>query len=288
MPTLTMNLKYPMKFHSYTPAVGETHMKSSPIARSAQQAFTLIELLVVISIIALLVSILLPALGSARGAAQGIQCQSNQRVVGQAYYGYAALYKDYYPVAYTWETKLGNEGLLGPKLLDTLMFSFWHSDPQGNPSDSTTWRIKGYIPTWEALWCPNEPGSDNIGGMPYSHNVGSGKSYVVNWYMGGYSYAVPRPAWSRGPAAVAVQGRISEADIMMDTPDLGYAWTLGYYEWSIDANSAAALYAFHHNGRTANQLFWDGHVEARQHIIDTGKSCYTALRDYLPGNPESY
>ncbi len=54
-----------------------------------RQAFTLIELLVVIAIIAILMAILVPALKVAREQARGINCQSNQRSLAQAYIMYA-------------------------------------------------------------------------------------------------------------------------------------------------------------------------------------------------------
>lgn len=63
--------------------------------------FTLIELLVVISIISLLIAILLPALSSARNAARGVLCLSNQRQVGSLTYLYANDFREYMPFAYS-------------------------------------------------------------------------------------------------------------------------------------------------------------------------------------------
>ncbi len=88
--------------------------------------FTLVELLVVIAVIAILAALLMPALNSAIGKAQVIQCTSNLRNVNLGLIGYADAYDGFVPASgggfseitvpggkrMTWAGQLVYEGLL--------------------------------------------------------------------------------------------------------------------------------------------------------------------------------
>jgi prepilin-type N-terminal cleavage/methylation domain-containing protein len=77
--------------------------------QSRSVGFTLIELLVVISIISLLVAILLPALASARAAARGIKCLSNQRQVAVTIKLYATDMNDWVIPVIHYNTAAGGQ-----------------------------------------------------------------------------------------------------------------------------------------------------------------------------------
>jgi prepilin-type N-terminal cleavage/methylation domain-containing protein/prepilin-type processing-associated H-X9-DG protein len=73
-----------------------------------RRGFSLIELLVVIGIIAILIGILLPTMRGVRERAKAVQCASQMRSLGQAFYNYAAQNHGALPTWSGWQVAGGD------------------------------------------------------------------------------------------------------------------------------------------------------------------------------------
>jgi prepilin-type processing-associated H-X9-DG protein len=253
----------------------------------------LVELLVVVSIIAVLVAMLLPALNRARAQAQALQCQSNLRQIGQAFFNYAIENRDYVPpVGYaaslwfdnlrgaTFYHILGKSGYLGSKQI------FYGS-------------AFGFQQTrFGAARCPADTGGRY--GTGFWNDDLMGGSYVMNWsitwghyYLGyegpAFAYKCYRKNFLKGTKATVPGYRTQklpahQARFVVDTSDRG-GWVLPYYYHGLDdfvptqdyAYEGRYIYSFRHPNQTVNALYMDGHVQAHQHYLKTGVALWQWL-----------
>jgi prepilin-type N-terminal cleavage/methylation domain-containing protein/prepilin-type processing-associated H-X9-DG protein len=248
-----------------------------------RKAFTLVELLVVVGIIALLVAILLPALNKARQTATAVQCQSNLRQIGIAFFNYATENHDYIPPhGYAFQFLDGTRGA-----------TFYHHLGKGGYlAQMQTFKGPLFnIPStrFNVTRCPAETGSSFFGmsGYTYFDVETMAGSYVMNFSIAQHAHYVGyggldpakcfRKRFLRGPETM----RSSEARIVVDTPDWGAFWVLAYFDYNIDAPFATSFpetsYAYRHPGRTLNALYMDGHVAAHGHVLRTGVPIYQIL-----------
>jgi prepilin-type N-terminal cleavage/methylation domain-containing protein len=148
-------------------------------APASRTGFTLVELLVVIAIIGILVAMLLPAVQSARGAAQRMQCSNNLKQMGLALQNYQTAWKEQFPMANPGNEKHG---------LFTYMLPYLE---QQNLYDKLTLTGK---PSSEALRftdiplyvCPSYPFKHvHKGDVAFSYQEGAMATYQG---VGGYIY----------------------------------------------------------------------------------------------------
>lgn len=171
-----------------------------------------------------------------------------------------------------------------------------------------TTRVSGYTSSspfnqttfngWKVLECPSEYGSKTAGNgaVPYFRYNGGRSSYAMNASFAPYASAGQmvrnrtRRDWYNGPSykgsgTYSKTRAPSSAGLVLDITGQSNSHVTSYYDSAVDTLEASnpttyarVMYAFRHN-RTANLLFWDGHVTAMQHKNDSSQNVYNYLYD---------
>ncbi len=190
--------------------------------------FTLVELLVVIGIISVLIAMLLPALNKAREAAKTVQCASNLKQIGNAFFMYAQ----------------DNHGAIVPAL--SYAPQYWDGAISGRTWPEFICRFGDYSATPnyglvpDLFHCPALTEGDPLRVKK--------REYAVNAWICG---SVSNPSSYKFHKFVRLTAPASEVMLVMDN---GYSetYSIPYSTWI----------GFPHNN-LCNVLYADGHVLAR-------------------------
>lgn len=255
---------------------GDGHNEPTKVG-TTNAAFTLIELLVVVAIIAVLAAMLLPALQQAKAKGKVAVCMSNLR---QLYISFATYASD-------------NDGRVPSNVQ-------WYNQYY--------WQIMGrsYLGSGQSY----SGGANGVRYPIFQCLADDRKLRSVNWYDGnpdpsGYdtrmfdhpivpsSYAVNSLMFSNdgvattGPAILGERttngngggyipwgvSTVAEVAFVMDGPIWFTGLDAANFGWHVDTAFAWQRYyiAFRHPGNRANVLYYDGHVAAVRHYLQTGK-----------------